>query len=164
MKNHYLIVLIILFNSCNNDCLNQQDTCTVQNLEITENNKVPIVINENDALFSLYPLNWYWKNLSDNLIETVYAFPAEDGLDDFESFHLIFSLQNDCIDLIRDYKKIVSHNIDPNTGDEYISNIVIEENNLNFNLQEYIVDNMVVGKNNEMKFWIEFNDSNHLMN
>ena len=163
MKNIYLICLTLFIYSCSNNCPDEQNTCPVQNLEITENNKIPITIDENDALFSLYPLNWYWKNLSDNLIETIYVLPSEDGLDETYSFHLVFSLQNNCIDLIRDYRKIEYHDIDPNTFEEYISNIVIEDENLNFDLQEYIPNNIVVAQNNDMKFWIEFDESNHLI-
>jgi len=129
---------------------------------ITEENKIPITLIQDNALYSLYPLNWKWKNLSDDLIETVYNFPAEDDLDDSESVHLIFSLQDDCIDLIRDYKKTEYHDVAPDTGIVYTTNVVFEDNELNFSLQEYNANYLVVGQNNTMKFWIEFNEDNHI--
>ncbi|WP_298762917.1 hypothetical protein [uncultured Polaribacter sp.] len=151
------IIFSILFN-CNSkdDCRVEDDICITENLGIEKTN----IVSNNDDENLIFPYYWEWRELSDNLIETVYLHNKEDGLDEDINFHLFFLKTSNCIELIRFYKKETYFDVDINTGAVFISNIKETEYEINFLLQEYIGNNLIIGKNNTTKFKIELSENN----
>lgn len=127
----------------------EPDPCGAVPLGIT---KEAIYLIPNYASIPNVDSSWSWTLRQDTLIIKHHS----GGFDPGGYIRYLQFVINGCITLVRDYTYVYQFNntfIDPFT-------IIIWENELNFELQEWNEQTRMVGRNNDTEIWIDFNEDN----
>ena len=162
-----LLLSIITLNSCRSyyNCTVQEEEslCETQNLEIDELRKYAIIVYSSEGeIIHHYSYRWKW-NIENDTIE------ISSGINSALSVHLFLKKNNNaCPDFL------FSRNVGFNDGGVIINaetGELIEHGfswsdfyDLEFEVQKYIEDEVLVGQVGSVKFWIDFTEDNHHIN
>jgi len=172
MKKIFLLTLLstLLFASCNSDECTvdiEEPLCETQDLEIDELSKFSyleyIVVDDLPMIDHSDSYRWEWK-ISNDTIEI--AGDIGSGGEGSLTAHMFFKKNIDnCIDLLFTRKVAFDDGgviFDSDTGEIIEHGFTwFEFNDLDFTIQEYIEDEVLIGRIGGVDFWMEFTPDTH---